>query len=103
MATASPPQSFNAEDWSVHWRLWGITLIVLGLALVWAGVALIYGKRSGFILLAAVALVAALFPWLLSIVGFARYAFEEPRMNESLLYLTVGAGALLGHYRWMQR
>jgi hypothetical protein len=74
----------------------------LGLALVCAGLALFYGKRWGFMLLSLTALMAALFPWLMSIVGFVRYAFEVPRISESLLYLAVGAGSLLGHYRWKQ-
>jgi hypothetical protein len=90
MTEAPSSQPFDAEHWSFHWRASSLLIVVLGFALLAAGTALFKYKRSGFVLLAFVAALAALLPWVLRLVGFSRYVFEQPSALESTIFISIG-------------
>jgi hypothetical protein len=100
MAALPAPQPFDASDWSLHWRVSSVLIVVLGVMLVAAGVALFRRRRSGFALLLCVAATTALLPWLLYIVGFSRYAFEQPTVLESAVSLAVAVTAFIAYRRF---
>jgi len=99
MTEASSSKPFDAQHWSLHWRTWSLLIVTLGVALLAAGSALLKRKRWGFILLALVAVLAAFIPWLLRIVGFSRYVFEQPRVTECGVFLTIGIASFFAYQR----
>ena len=93
-------QPFDAQQWAFHWKVSSLLIVAIGAALAVAGSALLKRKRWGFMVIVSAATVTALLPWVLSIVGFSQYAFEQPTVLESAVYIAIGIAALIGFRRF---
>jgi hypothetical protein len=100
MASLPAPEPFDASDWSLHWRVSSVLIIVLGVGSLAAGGAMFRRRRLGFALLLCVAVTIALVPRLLYVVGFSRYAFEQPGVLESVVSLAVAVSAFIAYRRF---
>ena len=91
------PGDLSAQQWLLHWRLWGWATLVLGLVTAGGGIGVFFRKRWSFLLLFGVAILVAVVPWLFVAAGAARFAYEAPSVWESALFLAIGLCALVGH------
>lgn len=97
MASLPAPASFDAEQWTLHWRTSSAIMSALGIGLIVSGAALFRSRRLGYLLLATAVIISALVPWMFIVFGFGLYAFEQPRVLESVILLAVGIAALVAY------
>ena len=81
--------ALDPADWLFHWRLSLMAIGVAAAALTSAGVAMLRARWWGLLIVSAVALAIAAFPWLLAGIGGGRYAFESPNVLETVLLVAV--------------
>ena len=78
-------------------------LIVIGLSVASSGIALRLRRLWGFLLLAAASMVTAMFPWLLQVSGTLRFAFEVPRVGETVICAAVAACSIAAYFLFRGR
>jgi hypothetical protein len=94
-AAAAQNVVFDSATWSAHWRIWSVSLIVVGAVTSAAGLAMTLNLSWGLLLLATATAFAALFPWAQAISRTAKYAFEAPSVHESLVLAMLAISALV--------
>lgn len=95
---ASMHMVFDQSNWLFHWKLNSAAIGTSGIALIAAGIACVKGYARGLIAIACIALLVAALPWISTIIGFSRYAFESGSVLESAIFCVVAA-AYVGLYR----
>jgi hypothetical protein len=98
--THPPIQHLDVFDWSYHWRTSAILSLVLALLGIASGFLIYSGRRSGLILLAAIATAKLSYDIVAFALGFARYTFESPHNISSVFLIAIIAWALYRYAHW---
>jgi len=91
--------SSDTATWKLHWLASYLVIGTAALVLLVGGRYILVRKRIGHALVAAASIVLAAFPWLIQASGNERYAFEHPRVWETVVMLALAAAALVGYAR----
>lgn len=92
----------DAADWIERWRVTCAVFGAASAATVAGGSIIVSGRRSGFLLIAAVAACLASLPWIVEALGAARYAFEQGSIAETAVLSALAVAALTA-YGWLKR
>jgi hypothetical protein len=91
--------SFDADAWASHFRLQSFAAMVLGALTLVGGVAVICRRAWGFIFVAASAVLAGLFPWLLKAFRDTPLEYGAVDIVESCVFAVVVFIALFAFTR----
>jgi hypothetical protein len=95
-----PMQHLDVFDWSYHWRISAILSLVLALVGIASGFLIYCGRRSGLVVLAAIAGAKLSYDIVGIALGFARYTFESPLNISSVFLVAIIAWALYRYVHW---
>jgi amino acid transporter len=95
--------SLDKAEWSFHWRLVGVAILVTDAVGMVAGFGLLARRRWSLVVLALVVFVSLCFDGWLVASGFARYAFEHTEPVEIAISCVVLVASIFGYWRWPQR
>jgi hypothetical protein len=76
---------FDSSQWSLHWAVYGLSLLSLGVAGMASAVALFLKRHGGFLALGIVFAVASVRDYGLVAIGYSKYTFEAPGAVEAVL------------------
>lgn len=104
MAQLAVESGADQVVWSVHWRTSLLTYLGLGLLMLSGGALILRRVALGTLVVAGSVLVAAVFPWISSAIGYAQFDFEEANIVETVLLISL-AGFMCAMYinrsRWV--
>ena len=91
--------ALDPADWIARWRESCLMIAAAGAVAIVGGTMILKGRPLGFLLVAVIAVLLAVLPWIGQALGATRYAFEQASLAESLAEGAIAVAALVAYGR----